>query len=304
MSQGSESVKENQQWSERCAFNEARALLPAAMRQRLSDRYSADAEELRLRVGRPLSVVANGAELALDGGAVSAEDIMQVLEKATGASLHTAAQSIARGYISHRGLRIGLCGEAAGGCQITGLRNYSSLAIRIPHQCRGVCNAAAGELFSNGPASVLIVSPPGMGKTTALRELVRILGDRGVRTAVADERGELAASDNGQAAYDMGRCTDVLVNVPKAEGAMMLLRGMNPQVIAMDEITEGRDVRAIESICGCGVAVLATAHGKSREDMLRRPLYRELLGLGVFDWIMGISLSQGRRCYSTERLSL
>lgn len=290
--------------SERSAFEEARALLPEALRARLPERCAEDAEEIRLRVGRPMSVIFRGTETGLAGDAVDAEILMQVLEKATGASLHSAAQSISRGYINYRGLRIGLCGEAAAGCgQTTGFRSYSSLAIRIPHMCRGVCDEAARQLFSDGPASVLIISPPGVGKTTALRELVRILGDRGCRAAVADERGELSASYNGQAAFDMGRCSDVLVNVPKAEGAMMLLRGMNPQLIAMDEITRSDDIKAIESICGCGVAVLASAHAKSLEDMLRRPLYRELMDLGVFDWLMSIGIRQGSRCYSVRRLS-
>lgn len=230
---------------------------------------------------------------------------MQVLERATGASLHSAADSIARGYICCKGLRIGLRGEAAvSGGQVVGFRNYSSIAIRIPHQCVGACDDLAARVFGAGLESVLIISPPGLGKTTALRELVRILSNRGVRTAVLDERNELSASRGGQICCDLGRCSDVLVNIPKAAGTMMLLRGMNPQLIAMDEISERADMESVKMINGCGVALLASAHAKNREDMLRRPLYRELLELGVFKRLVTISLRDGRRCYDTESAEL
>ena len=119
---------------------------------------------------------------------------------------------------------------------------------------------------------------------------------------MVDERNELSATENGRAQFELGSCTDVLIDVPKAQGTMMLLRGMNPQVIAMDEITQPEDIRAIGEIAGCGVAVLATAHGRSLAEMLRRPLYRELLEMGVFENLLTVSLSNGRRGYLLERL--
>ncbi len=292
------------QEGEHGAFQQARLLLPESLRNRLPMVRAADAEEIRLRLGRPMSLVSCGQETELGSGPVSRREVMQVLEKATDASLHSAAEAMARGYITRGGIRIGLCGDAAvTDGQVTGFRSFSSLAIRIPRQCVGVCNGIVGDLFTDGPVGVLIISPPGLGKTTALRELTRIVSDRGWRTAVADERGELSAFYEGQASFDLGRCSDVLVNVPKAEAAMMLLRGMNPRLIAMDEITQRADIRAIEEVCGCGVAVLASAHAGSPEDLRRRPLYRELMELGVFDWLVCISMERGTRRYTLQRLS-
>lgn len=286
------------------AFAEARDLLPSSLRALLDPGAAAVTEEIRLRRSRPMSLLQRGSEQPVAGETVSSRHIMQVLDKATGASLHSAAESMAQGFICYRGLRIGLCGEAAvSSGRVMGFRSYASLAIRIPSQRRGVCDRVAAQVFREGPCGVLVVSPPGGGKTTALRELARVLGDRGLRTAVADERNELSATVNGEAGFELGRCSDVLVGVPKAEAAMMLLRGMNPQIIAMDEITQDRDLEAIRELSGCGVAVLASAHGKSLADMLSRPLYRELMALRAFQWLVTISQSGGARHYDTERIA-
>ena len=120
--------------------------------------------------------------------------------------------------------------------------------------------------------------------------------------AVLDERNELSASTGGKQHFDLGRCSDVLVGVPKGTGVGMLLRGMNPQVIAMDEISAGEDKQVIERIIGCGVSILASAHGRDRHDMLRRPMYRELFEMGAFSNVLTISRDGENRRYSLERL--
>ena len=120
--------------------------------------------------------------------------------------------------------------------------------------------------------------------------------------SVIDERNELSGGPAGNAAYDLGPCSDVLAGLDKQTAAMLLLRGMNPELIAMDEITQSEDLEAVKSIAGCGVKLFATAHGSSREDMRKRRLYRELLEEGIFTRLICISLREGRRVYAQERL--
>ena len=157
--------------------------------------------------------------------------------------------------------------------------------------------AEGGEL-----SNTLILSPPGLGKTTLLRDLIRCVslgeGVRPRRVGVADERGELGA---GALRRHLGPRTDVLENCPKAAALLMLLRGMAPQVLAVDEITAPEDLRAIQEAAGCGVTLLATAHGGSWEELRLRPLYRELLDQGIFRTFVVLSLAQGKRVYTVRK---
>ena len=145
-----------------------------------------------------------------------------------------------------------------------------------------------------------------MGKTTLLRDLIRALSDGDgvppMRVGVADERGELAAMCEGVPQFQIGSHTDVLDGCPKGQGLLMLLRGMNPQVMAADEITAPEDVAALEMAANCGVALLATAHGAGLEDLRRRPLYRRLLSLNVFQRLVVITVENGGRRYAVHTL--
>lgn len=285
------------------SFETACQLLPSPLRRRIEAFGQRHPEEIRLRLLRPPALVINGRELELTGDRLSENELNQVLERATGASLHAAMPGIVSGYISYKGLRIGICGIGImNQGQLAGFRDFSSLAIRLPRECRGICSGFIDRLTQPGLENTLIVSPPGLGKTTLLRELIRVLSDRGTRVAVLDERNELSASTGGKQHFDLGRCSDVLVGVPKGTGVGMLLRGMNPQVIAMDEISAGEDKQVIERIIGCGVSILASAHGRDRHDMLRRPMYRELFEMGAFSNVLTISRDGETRRYSLERL--
>ena len=189
---------------------------------------------------------------------------------------------------------MGLCGTPVlRDGQIHGLGRLSSAAIRVARQVKGAAAPVERELLDTEGklCSTLILAPPGAGKTTLLRDLIRMTsqgeGMAPQRVAVADERGEVAA----------------LEGCPKAQALMMLLRAMNPQVLAADEITAPEDVAALISAAGCGVKLLATAHGSGQEDLSRRPLYRQLMEARVFERLLLIRTEKGHRSYRVEVLA-
>lgn len=293
-------------------FDHALLLLPFRLRELARTVTRSDrerAEELRLRSGRPLCVLLPEGELDLGGGPVTVRDLELLVETATGASVHTSSEFLKNGFIPCRGgCRVGLCGSVftAGGA-VGGFRSYSSASIRIARAHPGIAAPLMPALYKNGSfASTLIIAPPGAGKTTLLRELVRSVAtpspDRpGQRVALCDERGEIAALHDGLPQLDVGPLTDVLDSCPKPQGVMMLLRVMNPQIIALDEITSPEDLAAIERARNCGVALLATAHGSGPADLLSRPLYRDMLRSGIFENYITIKNTRGRRSYTVTK---
>jgi len=281
------------------AYKAVIKLLPERIRREFLAADCDDAEEIRIRLGQAPSIIRRGREQAVEGEVVSERDILAVLERATGASLHAAADAMAQGYIDVQGLRIGVCGTVAANGNF---RNFSSLSIRIPHAPQGICDQVIDSVFSDGLKNCLIISPPGFGKTTALREIIRVLSENGWRIGVIDERGEIAAFDGRRMQFQLGPCTDVLTGVIKSEGAMMLLRGMNVQMMAMDEITKAGDLEVIHEIAGCGVKLLATAHASSYDELLKRELYRDLLNTKVFEYIITVKYGDDGRLYEVMRV--
>lgn len=285
-------------------YEKALGLLPRRLLTECSDIPSSEAEEFRLRAGRRATLLIGGTETPISSVPVDTGDIEYVIERATNASVHTAQSSIAKGFINcSGGIRIGLCGTGIiDKDKVTGMRGISSLAIRIPHEIRGCGQAAIDKVKADTVGSILILSPPGYGKTTFLRECIRQLSDSGKRVSVADERGELAAVHRGVPQFDLGKESDIMSGVPKAQAVMMLLRAMNPQIIAMDEISSPEDVEAAETASGCGVRLIATAHAADKSELYRRPVYKRLLELGVFKNTVVIENRCGRRSYSYEEL--
>lgn len=294
-------------------YEEACALLPMRLQSAamaLPLRRKARVEELRLRIGQSVYLTAPEGETPLPQTRVIRSDLEQVLDRATEYSRYAASETIRRGYVTAAGgFRVGLCGTAlpsAGGNE--GLRDISSLSIRIPRVCEGAALSVLPGLVEDGrPVSTLILSPPGGGKTTLLRDLVRLLSQGTAlcpprRVALVDERGELAAVHRGRPQLDVGCHTDVMDACPKHLAVPMLLRAMNPQVIALDEIALEADVEAVCAAAGCGAVLLSTVHAASLEDLNAGPVGRALLSCGVFRRAVLISGGGTARSSRVERL--
>lgn len=298
-------------------YEQAANLLPIRLQRtarQLPDWKKARAEELRLRVGHPLTVLLPEGEQfsteELPHIIVSCADLEQMCDAVTGYSRYAAAETISRGYITAEGgFRIGICGTAVvRGKHNMNLKDISSAAIRIGRERRGVAEKIVSQLMEDGAfRGALIMSPPGLGKTTLLRDTIRILSDGTAafpaqRVALVDERSEIALMHQGKPQMDVGCHTDVLDGCPKAVAIPMVLRAMNPQIIAMDEIGLAEDIRAIEMAANCGVQLLSTVHADSREELQRKPQFAALMKMGVFRKCVRIVMRDGLRTYEVEDL--
>ena len=301
-----------EQMTNRDAYHQAVQALPVRLRREalaLSGDEQGRAEALRLRTGWPMEALVDGEERALDGPPVRREELEQLLEIASRASVHTVLDQMRRGYLTIAGgHRIGLCGTAVmRSGEVHALRNLSSVNLRVARQIKGVARPVLNRLCRDGVLQdTLILAPPGQGKTTFLRDVIRLVSEGEgccpLRVSLADERGEVAALYGGVPQLDVGRRTDVMEGCPKAQGLMLLLRAMNPKVLAVDEITAPEDLEALRTAAGCGVTLLATAHGEGKADLERRPLYRPILEDRMFRFLVRIYRDGGERAYTVEEL--
>lgn len=265
-------------------MNEWMESLPPRLLQELAFAVGSEpVQEIHLRAGRKTEVQTAAGSMLLSYRA-GQEDLQMVLESAMERSYYAAREYLREGFCTTRnGCRIGIAGTVVRDEKgIRTIREISSLNLRVARSYRGVAGQAL-ETLRRKPASMLILGKPGCGKTTLLRDLVRLISDDlKQRVAVADTRYELGAAVDGEPTLEIGQRTDLLSGGSREESVLMLLRTMNPRWIAVDEITAAEDVRAMERCFGCGVNLLATAHAWSREDLRRRPIYRAMVEAGMF----------------------
>ena len=242
-----------------------------------------DALEVRIRANRAVQYRCMSGEHF--GPVVTAERLPGLLAALADHSLHAREAELRQGYFTMAdGCRVGVCGRLIwDGDRVTGLGEVGSICVRI---CREIDSAADGfydALFEDGRLlSALIVSPPGMGKTTALRAAARRLSEDGCNVCIADERHELAACVSGVPTLNVGPRTDVMDGCPKYVAIMHLLRAASPQVIVTDEIGDVRDAEALSEAARCGVVVIASAHADSFEALKKRKnVSTEVFDLGI-----------------------
>lgn len=261
---------------------------------------SSAVREIRIRVNRTVRVIA-ACEIGLPlvYGERELEDIFRYL---CHDSVYAYDEERKQGYLAvEGGHRVGITGEVTwtdGGYIVKYIRYIN---IRIAHEKRGLARIVAPYLHAAGgrgqPLNTLIISPPGMGKTTLLRDIIRIVSDGecgfcGCNVGVIDERGELAGAYRGGATLDCGERTDVVTGGDKGHGIAVLVRTFSPRVIAIDEIGRGSDAEAIIYAGVSGCAVIATAHGSSVEDVMRNSELAGLVRLKIFDRFLVLSIDE------------
>ncbi|MCH5160498.1 MAG: hypothetical protein J1G04_00555 [Clostridiales bacterium] len=256
--------------------------------------------ELRIRNRMPVRVCYDGVYHYLGrsgivgtvGQAIVAgsNEAEQVIMRACGRSLYTVTDTIKRGYVSVAGgIRIGVCGTGvADGGRISAVKEFSSVDIRVPHEIKGCAETLYGKLSVGGLKNTLIVSPPSGGKTTVIRDLCRIISDRGYNVLLCDEKHEIAAVSCGVPTLDVGRCTDVICGLDKNHVIKAGILNLRPDVIITDELF-GDDTEIVTYVAYCGVTIISTAHATDIDELVSKPDYEQLLNKRVFSRFAVIS---------------
>ena len=271
--------------------------LPDEMQRRikkLPEYVKDNFEEIRIKAGFDTLIISGGNEISLrDASEVYPHTLDEILNRLLDYSYYAYEDELSKGYITiEGGHRVGICGRVTlkdGRVHI--IKDISSLNIRRSRQIIGssdkimpaVLDKDIGRIYST-----LIISPPKCGKTTLLRDIARNLSLNGFRVGICDERSEIAGCFEGRSSYDLGSRTDILDGCPKAEGMIMLIRAMSPDVVITDEIGKPKDADAVKSALYAGVKTITSIHGNSYEEVERSAI-GELVREHIFETLIFMS---------------
>ncbi|MCJ7839346.1 stage III sporulation protein AA [Lederbergia sp. NSJ-179] len=258
-------------------------------------------EEIRLRVGRQVEVASKGNPHFLPY-IFTKIDAEQFIAKLANHSFYTLDEELKKGYVTiEGGHRIGLAGKVIlENSQVKAIRHLASFNIRIAREKIGIAEKYLSFLFQKQWKNTMIIGAPQTGKTTLLRDIARIISsgysERGISAAkvgIVDERSEIAGCVHGTPQLQFGQRVDVLDACPKAEGMMMLIRSMSPDVLVVDEIGREEDRTAIMEAVNAGITLMMTTHGHSLEEVKKRPLLQKIIQAQVFDRFIELSRING-----------
>lgn len=280
-------------------------------------------EEIRVRIGQPMEFLYETkiCYLKLNANEVvfceskeawrnkinlylaSSTDIAEMMSYISNYSLYAYKEEIRQGYITiEGGHRIGVAGQAAiEGGRIAGIYHIAFLNIRVAHERFGCADKILPLIRQkNSIYNTLILSAPGAGKTTLLRDSIRALSTgeehfEGVKVCVVDERSEIAACYHGVPQNDLGPRTDVLDGCGKAEGLLMLIRAMSPQVVAVDELGTQEDFLAVEQAVNCGSRVIGTVHAADMRELSEKKYLRQWMEKSIFKRFILIEKENAKR---------
>lgn len=258
-------------------------------------------EEIRVRINRPIEITSGGIPHFLSYNA-TAEDAVQLLSKISHFSIYTLEEELKRGYVTIAGgHRVGLAGKVIlENGQVKAIQNISSFNIRIAKEKIGIAEPLIPYLYQEQWLHTMIIGPPQTGKTTLLRDIARIVStgypSRGIvakKIGIVDERSEIAGSVNGIPQLTFGPRVDVLDACPKAEGMMMMIRSMSPDVLIVDEIGRKEDTEAILEAVHAGIMLIMTTHGSTLAEIQQRPSLQAILKQGVFQRFIELNRNSG-----------
>lgn len=300
-------------------MNQAESLLqifPSHMRSMWEECISHyDAlQEIRLRAEKPVLLLFHGQEVYLNrqgnlcfemeqGIRISQTEMDDILQNICNYSIYAFEDEIRQGFLTvPGGHRIGMAGQVVmeDEQRVRILKYITCMNIRISHQIMGAADSVLPYLYRDGCfLNTLIISPPGCGKTTLLRDIVRQVSDgnrfgRGITVGVVDERSEIGGSFMGMVQNRVGIRTDLLDGCPKAIGMMMLIRSMAPGVVAIDELGGEEDIRAMRKVSACGSKMLATVHGDGVLELREKPHFGPLFADKMFQRYVVLKKAEGK----------